>query len=186
MSILVVPDPKDLVVPELAVVSDVLRAKFDAKGDSLPIAALDINDKFAQESGFSSGFNKDSLNRALWAGYVRGLKSIKLALPAFYFLSRFYNVDGARLVKRMGEEALRRWLFAKLAKQQTKVNDYLAQLDQILKSEEEVATLTGWLSGNGYKGNLNDYYGALAMACNKTGINTTAGELQDIVTSITD
>ncbi len=182
MNISVEPDPEEMQVPWLAVASDILREQFSGKGDSLPVAARNINKQF---DGFP-GLNKDSLNRALRAGYKKGLQSVSIALPTFYFLCRFYNVDGVALLKKMGEEKLRRWLFAELAKQQTKVNDYLAPLDQILKSEEEVATLTGWLSGTGYKGNLNDYYGALAMACKEAGINTTAGELRHIVASITD
>jgi hypothetical protein len=183
--VVITPDPGDLVIPELAVVSDILRTRFEAKGDSLPIAALDINDRFAQESGFSSGFNKDSLNRALWAGYTKGLKSINLALPAFYFLSRFYNVDGAKLVKRMGEEKLRRDLFARLAAQNISVDDFVSPLYQILKFEE-VATLTGWLSGTGYTGNLNNYYEALALACKRVGIDFNAKQMRNLVNSVAD
>jgi hypothetical protein len=183
--IVVTPDPPGLVMPELAVASDVLREKFLARGDSLSIAALDINDKFMIETGFGAGFNKDSLNRALRAGYKKGLTSPQLVRPAFYFLCRFYNVDGVRLVKKMGEERLRRWLFAKLAEKNIAVDDFISPLYQILKFDE-VAILTGWLSGTGYTGDLSDFYGALSLACKKAGINARPNELRDIVESVKD
>lgn len=175
------PDPKDMQVPELAVASDILRAKFTAKGDSLSVAALDINERF---SGMA-GFNKDSLNRAIWAGYRKGLKSVTLALPAFYFLCRFYNIDEGALTKKMGEERLRRWILAKLACQGISADAFLSPLTAILPFAE-VATLTGWLAGTGYQGTLNNYYGPLALACKSIGVNTTPGKLRDIVDSVTD
>jgi hypothetical protein len=181
-SIQVMPDPKDMHVPELVVASDILRAKFSAKGDSLAVAAIDINEQF---DGMG-GFNKDSLSRALWAGYDKGVKTIGLALQSFYLLCQFYDVDRKWLVKRMGEERLRRWLFAELAKKELSVNDFATPLAPIL-SEAEYATLSGWLAGTGYEGNLDDdYYIALHLACKKVGIQTTPGNLQERVASVLD
>lgn len=167
-----ISDPKDLINPEIAKISDQLRMRWTSGGIALPELADRINSQFNS----MSGLNKDNLYRCFYGGYKKGVCRWDQFLPKVYFIAGYWGLDRDALMVDAGEEHLRRWLLSECLKRNIDPND-IVQVAQDTNYGDALA-IRDWLQGTERSAGIISLLPLLSSCLEELGIDISPREMR--------
>jgi len=168
----IVSDPKDLINPEIAKISDQLRIRWTSGGLALPELADRINIQFNS----MAGLNKDNLYRCFYGGYKKGVCRWDQFLPKVYFIAGYWGLDRDALMVDAGEEHLRRWLLAECLKRSIDPSDIVRQAEEV--NYGDALAIRDWLQGTETSCGIVSLLPLLSNCLEELGIDVSPREMR--------